>query len=124
MIGPSYLLRKILPNNLILICSGILLTGFGGAFTSIGAYQEMLQPYKQKIFALKDYDIDEDDLTDHLSGLYNAGLSLGTIIGPMLGSYIMIAFNSFRISSDFFALLTFAFAIMMIFVVELPRRYG
>jgi hypothetical protein len=41
MIGPSYIFASILPNKIFIIIIGLCLTGFGGAFTSIGCYQEM-----------------------------------------------------------------------------------
>jgi MFS family permease len=38
MIGPSYIFSSILPNKLGVIITGLCITGFGGAFTSIGCY--------------------------------------------------------------------------------------
>lgn len=123
LIGPSYLLRSILPNELWITITGVFFTGVGGAFTSIGAYQEINEPiaalYRNSAGQLT---VDEDLLTDMLSGLYNAATSIGCIAGPLLGSYIMLWNDSFRICSDYFALFTFGFAILMLLIVVLPYK--
>lgn len=84
-LGPSHILRKFLPQNLTMIILGLILIGLASSFTSIGAYTEMYEPYVEF-----NPTCDKDKLSDILSGLYNAGFSLGTIIGPMAGSYITI----------------------------------
>lgn len=38
MIGPSHIFSNYLPNHVATIITGLCLTGFGGAFTSIGCY--------------------------------------------------------------------------------------
>ncbi len=106
LIGPSSILK--LPNYLTIIISGLLLTGLAGSFTSIGAYTEMYEPYI-KI----NPNCDRDKLSDILSGLYNAGFSLGTIIGPMAGSYITIWTGSFGKCVDIFAFVTILFSLLM-----------
>ena len=45
MIGPSYFLRKFLPDSLTIIVLGLLIIGLAGSYTSIGAYTEMYEPY-------------------------------------------------------------------------------
>lgn len=112
MIGPSHLLRNYLANSLSVILSGLVLTGLAGSFTSIGAYTEMHEPFIQMY-----PKCDKDKLSDILSGLYNAGFSLGTILGPIAGSYITIGFHSFRVCTDFFAIGTVVFAILMLTLV-------
>lgn len=121
-VGPSHILSSLIPNKLGIVGFGLFISGIGDAVTSIGAYQEMLQPFEEKIKIEKKDDIDREELTDRLSGLYNAGLSLGTIMGPMLGSYVMIAFDSFRICSDFFSILTVVFGLLILLVVDIPSR--
>jgi MFS family permease len=62
-------------------------------------------------------------LSDVLSGLYNAGFSLGIIVGPMAGSYITIGYNSFGICTDVFAFTTILFCgLLLFFVVRLFQR--
>lgn len=118
LIGPSHLLRNYLPNSLFVILSGLVLTGLAGSFTSIGAYTEMYEPFNQMY-----PKCDKDKLSDILSGLYNAGFSLGTILGPIAGSYITIGFQSFRVCTDFFAIGTLVFAALMITVVyAMPKN--
>ena len=106
MIGPSAFLK--IKNSLTPIISGLLLTGLAGSFTSIGAYTEMHEPYIKL-----NPNCDRDKLSDILSGLYNAGFSLGTIIGPMGGSYITIWTGSFGKCVDYFAIVTIAFSLIM-----------
>ena len=114
LIGPSHILRALLPNQLKVIISGLILTGLAGSFTSIGAYTEMNDPYVQL-----NPKCDKEKLSDILSGLYNAGFSLGTIVGPIAGSYLTIGYNSFGVCTDYFAVATFIFsAAMLIFVYE------
>jgi hypothetical protein len=117
MIGPSHLLRAILPDKLSIIISGLVLTGLAGSFTSIGAYTEMHDPYVNL-----HPNCDKNELSDILSGLYNAGFSLGTFVGPMAASYITLGFKSFRICTDFFAIFTLIFASSMIFFVYFLSR--
>ena len=99
---------------------GLFLIGFGGAFTSIGSYQEMLVPFIQQEDGKEDKELTEE-LTDLLSGLYNASASLGAIIGPVAGSYIMIATDSFRKCSDYFSTLTLSFTFLLLVAVYLPN---
>jgi MFS family permease len=114
LIGPSHILRAILPNQLKVIISGLILTGLAGSFTSIGAYTEMNDPYVKL-----NPKCDKEKLSDILSGLYNAGFSLGTIVGPIAGSYLTIGYNSFGVCTDYFAVVTFIFsAAMLIFAYE------
>jgi F0F1-type ATP synthase assembly protein I len=121
-IGPSYLLRNILPNELYVTIPGIFFSGVGGAFTSIGAYQEIYEPIKSR-YRLADgtLSVDEEKLTDMLSGLYNTASSVGLIAGPLLGSYIMILSDSFRKCSDYFAIFTLMFGTIMLVAVFLPE---
>ena len=115
--GPSYLLQSFLPNTLPVIISGLLLMGLADSFTSIGAYTEMHDP-----FVSVNPGCDRDKLSDILSGLYNAGFSLGTFIGPMVGSYLTIWYQSFRICSDYFAIATLIFSVLLIVFVYMPLR--
>jgi MFS family permease len=118
LIGPSYILRALLPNQLKVIISGLILTGLAGSFTSIGAYTEMNDPYVQL-----NPKCDKEKLSDILSGLYNAGFSLGTIVGPIAGSYLTIGYKSFGVCTDYFAVVTFIFsAAMLIFVYEPSQK--
>ena len=112
MIGPSYLLRRIIPDSLIVIVIGLFLIGLAGSYTSIGAYTEMYEPYV-KI----NPSCNKDQLSDILSGLYNAGFSLGTIVGPMAGSYITIGYNSFGVCTDYFAITAVLFSGLTLFFV-------
>jgi MFS family permease len=115
MIGPSHVFRAILPNNLAIIISGLLLTGLAGSFTAISAYSEMHDPFIED-----NPHCDREKLSDILSGLYNAGFSLGTIIGPILGSYITIWSGSFRICSDYFAFFTIGYVFALLAFVYYP----
>lgn len=63
-----------------------------------------------------------DKLADILSGLYNAGFSLGVIIGPFLASYITLWLDSYRMQSDFFAFFGISFGVMHILIVSLFKR--
>ena len=118
LIGPSHILRALLPNQLKVIISGLILTGLAGSFTSIGAYTEMNDPYVQL-----NPKCDKEKLSDILSGLYNAGFSLGTIVGPIAGSYLTIGYKSFGVCTDYFAVVTFIFsAAMLIFVYEPSQK--
>jgi MFS family permease len=118
LIGPSHILRALLPNQLKVIISGLILTGLAGSFTSIGAYTEMNDPYVQL-----NPKCDKEKLSDILSGLYNAGFSLGTIVGPIGGSYLTIGYNSFGVCTDYFAVVTFIFsAAMLIFVYDPSQK--
>ncbi|TNV71720.1 hypothetical protein FGO68_gene15816 [Halteria grandinella] len=54
--------------------------------------------------------------------MYNAGQSIGCILGPLFGSYIMLFSGSFRKTSDYFAIFTLAFAVLMFLVVYLPIK--
>lgn len=93
------------------------MTGLAGSFTSIGAYTEMHDPF------IKLYPkCDRERLSDILSGLYNAGFSLGTIVGPIVGSYLTIWYKSFSICTDYFAITTFIFCAAMLIFVYLPQH--
>lgn len=45
---------------------------------------------------------------------------MGMIMGPMLGSYMMLYFDSFRICSDIMAAITVTFTVLMIVCVLIP----
>lgn len=117
LIGPSYLLRSLLPNDLLVIMAGLLLLGFASPFTCITTYSEI-----HDSFVSVKPDCDRDKLNDILSGLFNAAFSLGVFIGPMVGSYLTIWYQSFRICSDFFAIGTFMFVVLLIVFVYIPLR--
>ncbi len=109
LIGPSALFS--LPNTLKVIIAGLLLTGVGGTFTSIGSYQEMQMGYYQNQSIRKSISAtDQDRLNDLLAGLFQASQSLGYIIGPLAGSYLTIWTGSFSKCSDIFAIITLLFA--------------
>lgn len=109
--GPSEILASYMPNSIALILPGLFLTGLGTSFTTIGTYQEMYAPFVQLHGGEETPRYDKDKLVDILSGLYNAGYSIGVIIGPFSASYLMIWLdNSFRLQSDVFAAITFVFA--------------
>jgi MFS family permease len=76
-------------------------------------YEPFVQRYPQ---------CDREKLSDILSGLYNAGFSLGTIIGPIAGSYITIYYKSFRVCCDIFGLSTLFYALILFVGVYLPLR--
>lgn len=113
MIGPSYILG--LPNELYIVIPGLFLTGLAGSFTAISAYSEMCDP-----FVDEHPHCDGERLSDVLSGLYNAGFSLGAIIGPVAGSYITIASGSFRVCSDVFAGVTLLYCLVLLMAVYYP----
>jgi hypothetical protein len=116
LIGPSYLFRAALPDLTWITLLGLFFSGVGGSFTSIGAYQEILLAVRKGENGQISYD--ESEVSDVLSGFYNAGLCLGAIVGPLSGSYIMLWTGSFRICCDFFALLTLSFAIIMVVAIN------
>lgn len=115
LIGPSYLLGAIFPNSLGVIIPGLLLTGLAGSFSSIAAYSEMHDPFVEA-----HPNCDREKLANILSGLYNAGFSMGTILGPVVGSYITIWSGSFRVCSDFFAIVTFIYCLALFGFVYYP----
>jgi hypothetical protein len=45
MIGPSHLLRGLIPDSITMIVLGLFFIGLAGSFTSIGAYTEMYEPF-------------------------------------------------------------------------------
>jgi hypothetical protein len=115
LIGPSDLLGHILPDRLPTIITGLLLAGLSGSFTQIGSYSEM-----HDSFFDSNPGCDADKLSDVLAGLFNSAISLGTLIGPILASYITILAKSFRVCSDVFAVLTFGFLTALTLVVIYP----
>jgi hypothetical protein len=97
LIGPSYLMRSILPDKIGIMIPGLLITGLFTSFTTIGTYQEMQLPFLElhggaEEDGKSDDEIlyDKDKLGDILAGLYNGGYSLGVIIGPFSASYLQI----------------------------------
>ncbi len=95
----------------------MILTGLAGSFTSIGAYTEMHDPFVEL-----NPRCDRDQLSDILSGLYNAGFSLGTIVGPMAGSYITIGYKSFGVCADYFAISAITISLVMIVLIYIPGQ--
>ncbi len=59
-------------------------------------------------------------MNDLLAGLFRTAQAIGMIMGPMLGSYMMLYLKSFRICSDIMASLTVIFMILMIICVFIP----
>lgn len=118
LLGPSHILRSILPNTLPVILGGLLLCGLTGSFTSIAAYTEMNEPY------LREHPgCNRDQLSDVLAGLYNAAFSLGTFIGPMAGSYVTIGLGSFRKCTDVFAIGALGYCmVLLVSVVATHHR--
>ncbi|TNV80437.1 hypothetical protein FGO68_gene7182 [Halteria grandinella] len=115
MIGPSNLLSGIIPNELRIICLGLLFLGMANSYSSIVSYSEMND-------AVMEFypNCDREKLNDTLAGLYNAGFSLGTIIGPIMGSYITIYSGSFSVCADFFSIGTVAFCMVLGLAVYYP----
>jgi MFS family permease len=64
---------------------------------------------------------DQTELSDTLSGLFNGAFSIGTIIGPLIASYLTLGTN-FSLCCDIFAIMTFGFALLYFLVVYIPLR--
>jgi len=130
LIGPSYLLRSILPDKIGIMIPGLLITGLFTSFTTIGTYQEMQLPFlelhggsEEDAKSPNDILYDKDKLGDILAGLYNGGYSLGVIIGPFSASYLQIWLEgSFSKQSDFFGILTLFFATLLLCSVYIPNE--
>jgi hypothetical protein len=119
LIGPSHIFSSFLPNKLIVIFSGLFLTGLANTFTTISTYQEMHDPFVETFGVTSTSN--SEKLSDVLSGLYNAGFSSGVIIGPFAASYITLWLDSYRLQADFFAFFGVGFGILHFLVVCLPR---
>ena len=131
MSGPSDIMQKIMPfpDTIDLVIPGLFLTGFATAFTTIGTYHEMKQPYLDLHGGSADTPnsillYDKDKIGDVLAGLYNAASSIGVILGPFVGSYVMIYLDdSFRRMHDVFALISAGYASILLVVVYIPNRF-
>mmetsp|Transcript_18746 Transcript_18746/g.16596 ORF Transcript_18746/g.16596 Transcript_18746/m.16596 type:complete len:350 (+) Transcript_18746:167-1216(+) len=78
LVGPSH----ILPNSLVLMGLGQLCIGGFGLFLMVPVIPEMINSgtkyYPGKII----------ELTDISAGVFNSGLGIGQVIGPIFGSYV------------------------------------
>ena len=60
-----------------------------------------------------------EKLSDILSGLYNAGFSLGVILGPFAGDYLTLFFG-YRLQADIMGFFGVGYGILHMVVVYLP----
>lgn len=117
LIGPSDLLSFILPDKWGVIMGRLILTGFANTFTTIATYQEMNEPFMQRYAPLS--PLHSEKLSDILSGLYNAGFSLGVILGPFVGDYLTLFFG-YRLQADFMGFFGVGYGVLHMLVVYLP----
>lgn len=117
LIGPSHLLSFILPDKWGIIMGGLILTGLANTFTTIATYQEMYEPFMQRYGPLS--PLHSEKLSDILSGLYNAGFSLGVILGPFAGDYLTLFFG-YRLQADIMGFFGVGYGILHMVVVYLP----
>ena len=60
---------------------GYFITGAASPFTLVAPYTEI----KQSLEIYKDKNFDPHDVSDIVSGIYNAFYAIGGIIGPVFG---------------------------------------
>jgi len=78
--GPFHLNDELtLPNSLPMLITGVALVGFAMGFIIIPSGPEFLLAAKEY------YETDGHILNDYASGVFNNGLALGLIFGPILG---------------------------------------
>lgn len=101
LIGPSHYL----PNQLYLMGLGQLCIGGFGLFLMVPVIPEMINS------GAKYYPTKIIELTDISAGVFNSGLGIGQVIGPIFGSYVTEA-TDFRSCSDIVGYILFAYAIL------------
>lgn len=102
-VGPSEMFG--LSNSLLLMCVGQALLGIFTATMMIPGLPEMVE------FALPKFPGQERRVNDLSSGLFNAFLGIGQVIAPLYGSNMTSAVG-FRLTSDYVAIICFAFALI------------
>lgn len=101
LVGPSHYL----PNEIIYMALGQLWIGWFGLFLMVPVIPEMISAasplYPNRII----------EITDVSAGVFNSGLGLGQVLGPIFGSYVTKA-TDFQTWADMVGLLLFAYAII------------
>ena len=95
-----------------------MLTGLANTFTTIATYQEMFEPFMQRYGPLS--PAHSEKLSDILSGLYNAGFSLGVILGPFAGDYLTMFFG-YRLQADIMGFFGIGYGVLHLLCVYLPK---
>ena len=98
-VGPSHYL----PNEIYVMAIGQLLIGGFGLFLMVPVIPEMINSasayYPNKII----------EITDVSAGVFNSGLGIGQVLGPIFGSYVT-KMSDFRICSDMVGLFIITYA--------------
>eukprot|EP00344_Euplotes_crassus_P004222 CAMPEP_0196996980 /NCGR_PEP_ID=MMETSP1380-20130617/2738_1 /TAXON_ID=5936 /ORGANISM="Euplotes crassus, Strain CT5" /LENGTH=358 /DNA_ID=CAMNT_0042413105 /DNA_START=379 /DNA_END=1455 /DNA_ORIENTATION=+ len=101
LVGPSHYL----PNELYLMGLGQLCIGGFGLFLMVPVIPEMINSgskyYPGKII----------EVTDISAGVFNSGLGIGQVVGPIFGSYVTQA-TDFRTCSDIVGYILFTYSIL------------
>ena len=100
LVGPSHYL----PNELYIMALGQLWIGGFGLFLMVPVIPEMIQS------GSKLYPGRIVELTDISAGVFNSGLGLGQVIGPVFGSYVT-KHTDFRTCSDMVGIILFTYAV-------------
>ena len=85
MVGPSTLL----PDNLIIMAVGLILTGMSISFCFVLQIPIMLERAEHK------FPAQSRQASDYISNIFNAAFSLGMFFGPVYGGY-MTEFVGYR----------------------------
>jgi MFS family permease len=101
LIGPSHYL----PNELYLMGLGQLCIGGFGLFLMVPVIPEMISA-GNKLYPGKLIEV-----TDVSAGVFNSGLGVGQVIGPIFGSYVTQA-TDFRTCSDMIGIILFVYTIV------------
>ena len=100
-VGPSYSL----PNSLLLMAIGQLLIGGFGLFLMVPVIPEMINS------ASTYYPDQIIEITDISAGVFNSGLGLGQVLGPIFGSYMTKSFG-FRNWWDMIGIVLLAYTVI------------
>lgn len=127
IVGVSFLIQMVgvfmigpiegFPNILTVVIVGLIVTGLAAPLSVIPAYEEMKEPFVESTNGV----YDNDKLTDILSGLFNAGFSLGTIIGPITASSLTMSYG-FRVCCLIIGLFTFGYSILSVMAVKFLNK--
>jgi len=101
---------------------GLGLNGFSAGMILTPVLPEIIESvyFKEKLVEGED-DIVDGIIGDKASGLYNSFISLGIIVGPLIGSGVYaILGDNWNLTCDIFAFMAFGYTALFIFVNVLP----
>ena len=110
LMGPSAIL--VLPKMHALASAGLAVTGLGHGLLLVPLVPEKMEAAKRI------YPGQDQRISDLVSGIHNAGMSAGEILGPLIGSWFYEQIGFAR-SCDVMAIIFVAFTITHILVCDI-----